>query len=79
MNINVLGFMVRPLFSTAYALGFPSLYLYSDMKITFESLFHSLQLPFDIGKAGRYAYFGFGFSFCWSANQNDIEMSQACL
>lgn len=79
MNINVLWLMVSPLFSTAYSLGFPSLYFYSDMKITSESLFHILQLSFDIGKAGRHTYFGFGFLFLLREIQHDMEMSQAVL
>lgn len=64
MNINV-WFMVHPLFSTAYARGFSSLYLYSDFKDDIWIIVSHIAVPFDIGKAGRYDYFRFGFPFVW--------------
>lgn len=79
MNINVLWLMVNPLFSTAYVLGFPSLYLYSDTKIPSESLFHISQLPFDTWKSWRICLLWAWFSFCLNTNQNDMENSQAFL
>ena len=54
INVNVLWLMVSPLFSTTYAFGFSSLYLYSDCEDYFWIFILYIAMSFNIWKAGRY-------------------------
>lgn len=38
-----------------------------------------IAMPFNIGEAGRYDYFGFCFLFVWMQIENDMETSQVFL